>query len=330
MELTVEQSQRREAFIERMRSLGLIGEPGQSHNRKERPPEPPYLVHWAEVSPLFQEAGEVLKLDDVFRRHVGGYQIVMPGERAPAHRHSANAMRFVVYGNGTAYTVTNGEQMFMEPGDLLVQPTWGWHDHGNEGDELVAWRDFLDTHIVMALQPEFRENWDDGDVQPITHPEGTYSRLGLFQPGHARRAQPAAVPIVYKWGDASRALKLLAAGGEDDPFDGCLMEYRNPMSGGATVPTLSARLHLLRPGQETQAHRHTSTVRHVVVQGSGVTTVDLTDPAELRWSKNDAFTVPTWRWHRHRNSSKTDPAIIFSVTDQPAYEALGFYREETR
>ena len=28
--------------------------------------------------------------------------------------------------------------------------------------------------------------------------------------------------------------------------------------------------------------------------------------------------------------SKTDPAIIFSVTDQPAYEALGFYREETR
>ena len=292
MDLSVQQSTRREAFMEKMRGLGLEGEPSQSHRRQERPLEPLSVVHWSDVSPLFREAGDVLPLDEVFRRHVGGYQVVMPGEKAPAHRHSANAMRFVVYGNGTAYTVTNGEQMFMEPGDLLVQPTWGWHDHGNDGDELVAWRDFLDTHIVMALRPEFREDWDDGDVQPITHVQGTYSRMGLFQPGHSARRQPMAVPIVYKWADASRALQLLAASGEGDPYDGCLMEYRNPITGGPTVPTMSARLHLLRPGQETRPHRHTSTVRHVVVQGSGVTTVDLTDPTDLSMGRKGCVLGP--------------------------------------
>src|SRR6266540_4854730 len=139
MEVAAEsQSERRESFMEKMRSLGFMGaDPRQAHRRQERPSEPPSLVHWADAFPLFREAGEFLKLDDVFRRHVAGYQVVMPGEKAPAHRHSANAMRFVVYGNGTAYTVTNGEQMFMEPGDLLVQPTLGWHDHGNDGEEIV-------------------------------------------------------------------------------------------------------------------------------------------------------------------------------------------------
>jgi gentisate 1,2-dioxygenase len=180
----------------------------------------------------------------------------------------------------------------------------------------------------MALQPEFREDWGDGDVQPITRVQGTYSRMALFQPGHAGRSQPSAVPIVYKWEDAAQALESLAASGADDPYDGCLIEYCNPMTSGPTVPTMSARLHLLRPGQETRLHRHTSTVRHVVVQGSGVTTVDAPDATELRWTERDAFTIPSWRWHRHQNSSRTEAAIIFSVTDQPAYEALGFYREE--
>jgi len=36
-----------------------------------------------------------------------------------------------------------------------------------------------------------------------------------------------------------------------------------------------------------------------------------------------------WNWHAHKNLSK-DPAILFSLNDRPAIEALGFFREETR
>ena len=49
---------------------------------------------------------------------------------------------------------------------------------------------------------------------------------------------------------------------------------------------------------------------------------------ELEWGEKDCFMVPGWRWHQHRNLSKSEPAIIFSVTDRPAIEVLGLYREE--
>ena len=39
--------------------------------------------------------------------------------------------------------------------------------------------------------------------------------------------------------------------------------------------------------------------------------------------------VPNWSWHRHINSSDSEPAILFSTTDRPLLETLGLYREET-
>ena len=114
---------------------------------------------------------------DAFRRNMAGYQIVMPGEAAAAHRHTASAMRFVVVGDGSAYTTTNGEQMFMEPGDLLVQPSFGWHDHSNPGSEPVIWMDMLDIPLIQTLQVEFREDWPTDGLQPVTHPEGFHSQL---------------------------------------------------------------------------------------------------------------------------------------------------------
>jgi gentisate 1,2-dioxygenase len=39
--------------------------------------------------------------------------------------------------------------------------------------------------------------------------------------------------------------------------------------------------------------------------------------------------VPLWSWHAQENNSR-EPAILFSINDRPAIEALGFFREETR
>jgi len=51
---------------------------------------------------------------------------------------------------------------------------------------------------------------------------------------------------------------------------------------------------------------------------------------KLEWSKNDIFAVPTWAWHRHRNASQSEPALLFAVTDAPAIQKLSLYREETK
>jgi len=37
--------------------------------------------------------------------------------------------------------------------------------------------------------------------------------------------------------------------------------------------------------------------------------------------------VPTWAWHEH-GSAAGQEAVLFSVQDRPAMEALGLYREQ--
>jgi gentisate 1,2-dioxygenase len=49
----------------------------------------------------------------------------------------------------------------------------------------------------------------------------------------------------------------------------------------------------------------------------------------LEWNQGDCFAVPSWEWHRHENPLQ-DEAILFSITDRPLKESLGFYWEERR
>lgn len=46
--------------------------------------------------------------------------------------------------------------------------------------------------------------------------------------------------------------------------------------------------------------------------------------------KGDFFLIPNWSWHKHKNSSPSTPAVLFSMTDQPLHEAIGVYREQSR
>ena len=317
-----------EAFNQRLRERGIFAYWMRPEEARKRPE--PTISRWAEIYPLLLEAGEVVNLGgDTFRRNLAGYQVVMPGERAAAHRHTASAMRFVVVGDGSAYTTTNGEQMFMEPGDLLVQPGWGWHDHTNLGAEPVIWMDMLDTNLVHLLDVEFREDWPKGEQQPVQYPEGYYSQLfSKLRPARLVGAQNETPPVTYKFRDTLRMLELMAAEEEFDPYDGILLEYTNPVTGGHVTPTMSARIQMLRPGESTKAHRHTGLVRYHVVSGKGVSTVDLEGAKPLEWEDHDMFTIPSWRWHQHRNASSTEPAILFSISDMPQAAAFGMYKEE--
>jgi len=67
-----------------------------------------------------------------------------------------------------------------------------------------------------------------------------------------------------------------------------------------------------------------------VVEGAGVTTVGSKKDggSDLAWGKRDCFFVPSKAWHSFRNNSKSEPAILFSVSDRPVLESLGLYREE--
>ena len=110
-----------------------------------------------------------------------------------------------------------------------------------------------------------------------------------------------------------------------DRFDGYLMEYRNPVTGGSTMPTIQCALQLFLPGQETQAHRHTSTVVYHAFRGRGSSFVG---ERRFDWEQGDSFVVPLWHAHRHLNRSSSDEAILFSMSDAAVVKAIDLYREE--
>lgn len=88
-----------------------------------------------------------------------GLQIVNPGETAPAHRHIAFACRFIMDGEG--FTAVEGKKMPLKRGDVVVTPTWHWHDHGNESQNPIIWLDLLNLPLFRFAPVNFAEGYSD-------------------------------------------------------------------------------------------------------------------------------------------------------------------------
>lgn len=303
-------------------------------------PEAPYLWKWDGVLDGLMKAKDTIGMELAERRairlvnpHAPGkstsrtlqftFSIVNPGEVARAHRHNMAAIRFVVQGQD-AYTTVEGERFFMEEGDLILTPNWTWHDHHNQSDQPIIWLDGLDGPLIQSLNVLFFEMYNK-ESQPLTRREGeSVSRLGFARLPAVSGVGRRGTPFRYAWKETHRALQTIADAGESDPFDGTLLRYINPATGGYTLPTMSCEVQLLQPRQVTKMHRHTSTALYHVFSGRGRTAVG---EGHLEWQKGDSFVVPLWQWHRHENLSNEE-AVLFSTNDRPVIEALELYREE--
>jgi gentisate 1,2-dioxygenase len=253
-------------------------------------------------------------------------QLILPGEVAPAHRHGAAALRFVIEGSG-AYTAVEGEKTTMRPGDLVLTPSWAWHDHGNETDEPMIWLDGLDLPLINALEANFFESYPGEQRHPLTRPDDASAQLyasGRLNPTWTGAwSQPHSPILNYPWSRTEAVLRQAAAIGDGSPWDGVRFEYVNPITGGPTMPTIACYAQLLAAGRETSAHRHTSAAVYHVVRGCGHT---LVDGVRLEWGPRDTFAVPGWAVHRHAVEAGED-ATLFSFDDAPVHRALGLYRE---
>jgi gentisate 1,2-dioxygenase len=102
-----------------------------------------------------------------------GLQLVMPNETAPAHRHTAFAMRFIIEGSG-GFTAVHGKRVKMQRGDVILTPTWNWHDHGKDGSGPMIWLDGLDLPNFTYFPVHFVEHFseprypaEDSEESPI-------------------------------------------------------------------------------------------------------------------------------------------------------------------
>jgi 1-hydroxy-2-naphthoate dioxygenase len=303
-------------------------------------PEAPYLWKWDVVRSALNKAKDTIGIEMAERRAIRlvnphaptnstsrtlqfTFSIVNPGEVARAHRHNMAAIRFVVEGEG-AYTVVEGERFPMEAGDLILTPNWTWHEHHNGSPRPIVWLDGLDGPLIQSLNALFFEPYGAG-TQGVNRRDGESAyRYGFARSPAVSAGELRGLPFRYSWKDTEKALALMADSARD-PYDGGLLRYVNPVTGGYTLGTMSCEVQSFRPGEKTLEHRHTSTALYHVFRGKGRTAVG---EGWLEWQKGDSFVIPLWQWHRHENNS-SDEAVLFSMNDRPVMESLALYREET-
>ncbi len=135
---------------------------------------------------------------------------------------------------------------------------------------------------------------------------------------------PPPPTLHFPWFDMAERLEAIADA-DADPHDGVMVDYSHPETGGAVMTTLGCGIRRLPPGFAGAPHRHSSSSIFLVVEGKGRTTVGDT---VLEWAPRDCFVVPAWAPHAHANASAAETAILFTVTDAPALEALGLHRQD--
>jgi gentisate 1,2-dioxygenase len=355
----------REQLDERARDLSVVEYWKERHNLELLRPAKkavPHVWKWADLYPALIDAAEIVPLEEAERRSLlfsnpslfpkpfftttlyGAFSIYNPGEPATVHRHSVSASRFAIEGEG-AFTTVEGEKCTMSRGDLVITPSGTWHDHGNDGKQPTVWLDMLDLPLVENLNSTiFEFDYTESDPnsnsgqpvrrqtqtvrEPHDHSQNLYGAAGLRPTflSHRRGRGTFSPQFIYRWAQVRPSLERLKAY-DGSPYDGIIVEYVNPVTGSAVMPTLSFTAQLLRPREQTQFHRHTASTVYCVVEGEGETIVDDT---RLEWQRNDVFVIPSWAWHAHTNKSATRDAVLYAVSDAEALRRLDLYREQGR
>jgi gentisate 1,2-dioxygenase len=306
-----------------------------------RPEAIPYQWKWALLDEVARQSATAVPVGDERRAMqlfnpgldgqwattntlIAAVQVLLPGEVARAHRHTPAAIRFIIQGNG-AYTAVEGEKVVMHEGDLILTPSWQWHDHGNETNETVVWMDGLDVPLTKALNCIFFQMHGEqkfAQGKPVNGSKALYGH-GHLAPTWVKERPRFSPLMLYSFDQTLAALEALKAS-EGSAYEGIALEYTNPQTGGPVTPTIACRIQMLRKGEKLKARRVTGSSVFHVVRGKGRTMID---GSAFDWEKGDIIALPSWAQHDYANTGGED-AILFSISDRPVLEALGFYREE--
>ena len=304
-------------------------------------PAVPAVWSFERIRPMLMEAGELISTEEAERRVLilenpallgrsrithtlyAGLQLILPAEVAPAHRHTQNALRFIMDGDG-AFTAVDGERAYMHRHDLILTPNMMWHDHGNETNQPMIWLDGLDIPLVQMLDGSFVEHRDDRGAWPSTRPPGdSHLRWGQnLRPVRASTNPHRTNPLlIYPFEQWRVALEAMRQSEDPHPHDAYLMEFINPLDGGPVMATMSAFARLVPAGFLTKAVRATDGMVHVVTEGSGSIVVDST---HIPLTPGSIVVTPSWS---KRTISASEDLVLFSYSDRATQQKLSLWRE---
>jgi gentisate 1,2-dioxygenase len=317
-----------------------------------RPAGEPAVWRWSTLYPLAQAAGRLVPVGRGGERRAialanpgipgqpyatatlwAAIQYLGPRETAPAHRHTQTAFRFVVAGEGV-WTNVDGDAVAMRRGDLLLTPSWQFHEHHNTTDHPMAWIDGLDIPLVDQLDAGFFEFGPDRPGTTATPHRSVGERIwahpGLVPAAAADVAVPASPLLAYRWEHTDAALGEQLACAEEG-FTSPLLEpghaavrFTNPLTGRDALRTIRTEMHRFRRGTVSSAVRKVGSAVWQVFEGSGQ--VRIGESTHLVCA-GDLFAVPSW----YPVSVAADTSLdAFRFSDEPVYEALGLSRTEVQ
>jgi gentisate 1,2-dioxygenase len=286
----------------------------------------PLLIKAGEVTPIEKAERRVLVLSDPGRGPAAmqttatiycGLQLLLPGEKAPSHKHTPSAARIVVEGEG-AYTVVDGQKCPMKRGDLILTPSGSWHDHGHEGKVPVIWLDVLDLPIFVGFEGSYSVPGESvGQPTNFPPPSPDYTHAGL-RPVMIETG--TSYPILrFTWERTRQALEALKP--QRKPGASVELAYVNPLTGARCLTTLGFTAMLLPAGETIKPRvRSASAVFHAV-EGEGVSSVN---GKEFAWEAGDTFSMAPFSSVEHL---ATSTGFLIRVDDEPLQRAIGYYEE---
>ena len=128
--------------------------------------------------------------------------------------------------------------------------------------------------------------------------------------------------INYPYAKMRPILARLKETGDVDKRHGARVRYANPINGGPVLPTMGAYLALLPKGFKGEPYRSTDGTVFAVAEGKGTNddrrqAVRMGRQRRVRGAAVEALSA-------HRGG---EDAVLFSISDRPAQEALGLWRE---
>ena len=225
---------------------------------------------------------------------VCAYQMILPGEIAPSHRHTSNALRMIIDGKGS-FSIVDGVKMPMESGDVVLTPGKHWHGHGHDGDEPAYWLDCLDVPLTYLLEPM--------DFQP--HP----------QKFEAIRERTAESP--FRFSREFIAQELESAQADPESIHGPRIVLPTP-----SMPAVGLRVERLETGRTYREHRVTANRVFSVMEGSGESRIG---KATFAWTRGDTFVAPSSYWLQHH--AGTD-AMLLEISDEPLMRFVNYFSRE--
>jgi gentisate 1,2-dioxygenase len=310
----------------------------------------PHLWCWDSLYSLAQRAGELIPVGRGGERRaiamanpgLGGLpyatptlwaaiQYLGPGEVAPAHRHSQNAFRFVLEGEGV-WTVVDGDPVEMRRGDLLLTAGWQFHAHHNPNSQPMAWLDGLDVPFAAHIDAGFFE-FGTGDLEDRTTPKHSRSELLWGYPGlrpvSATQSDHRFSPLAaYRWVHTDAALRAqldLGAQGHHGVISAghAAVRFTNPTTGDDALPTIRTEMHRIAAGATTQTTREAGSSVWQVFDGAG--SVILNDQ-RYDIERGDVFAVPSWCAFGFIGDTEL---TLFRMSDAPIFERLHLNRKVT-